>query len=262
MEKLLNWGVAPLALAIVAGCQPTGNPELEKKVEDLTKRVAALEARPAAPARPQAPQGPDPMAVYAVPVDNAPAKGPKHAKVTIVEAFEFACPFCERVRPTIAQLQKDYGDQLRIVAKQYVVHPQVATIPALAACAANKQGKYSAMEELLWEKGYKANRNFSQENVDALAKEAGLDLDKYKAELTGDCQKLVQQQQAELASFGVRGTPAFFINGRYLSGAQPIENFKRLVDEELAKANAAIEKGTKVEDYYAEAVLKNGKKSL
>ncbi len=260
--KKLTWAVAPFALVVAAGCQPTGNVELEKKVEDLTKRIAALEARPAAPARPQGPQGPDPSAVYAVPVDNAPVKGPKHAKITIVEAFEFACPFCERVRGTIDQLQKDYGDQVRIVAKQYVVHPQTATIPAIAACAAFKQGKYSEMENLVWEKGYKANRNFAQENIDALAKEAGLDLDKYKAELTGDCQKLVQQQQAELAGLGVRGTPAFFINGRYLSGAQPIENFKRLIDEELAKANAAIEKGTKLEDYYAEAVLKNGKKSL
>jgi predicted DsbA family dithiol-disulfide isomerase len=118
------------------------------------------------------------------------------------------------------------------------------------------------MEELIWEKAYKANRNFAPENMDAIAKEAGLNFDKYKADVAGECVKLVQQDQAQLAQVGVRGTPAFYINGRYLSGAQPIENFKRIIDEELKKANDAIGKGMKVEDYYTEAVIKAGKKGV
>jgi predicted DsbA family dithiol-disulfide isomerase len=157
---------------------------------------------------------------------------------------------------------KDYGNDIRIVQKHYVVHPQIATLPALAACAANLQGKYDKMEPLLWEKGYKANRNFSQENLDAIAKEAGLDMNKFKTDMNGDCQRTVQTDQQQLATVGVRGTPAFFINGRYLSGAQPIENFKKIIDEELAKANEAVKKGTKVEDLYTELVMKNGKKSI
>jgi predicted DsbA family dithiol-disulfide isomerase len=74
---------------------------------------------------------------------------------------------------------KDYGNDVKVVYKHFVVHPQVATDPALAACAAHLQGKFSAMEHLLWEKAYKANRNFSRDNLEALAKEAGLDVAKY-----------------------------------------------------------------------------------
>jgi predicted DsbA family dithiol-disulfide isomerase len=118
------------------------------------------------------------------------------------------------------------------------------------------------MEELIWEKAYKANRNFAPENNDAIAKEAGLNFDKFKADVAGECTKIVQQDQAQLAAVVVRVTPAFFINGLYLSGAQPIENFKRIIDEELKKANDAISKGMKVEDYYTETVLKNGKKGV
>ena len=142
------------------------------------------------------------------------------------------------------------------------MHPQVATLPAQAACAAHKQGKFTAYTDLLWEKGYKANRNFSPENIEGLAKEAGLNVDKFKSDMAGDCVKQVQQDQAQLAAVGVRGTPAFYINGRYLSGAQPVENFKRIIDEELKKANEAISKGMKVENYYSEVVMKGGKKGI
>lgn len=138
----------------------------------------------------------------------------------------------------------------------------MATLPAQAACAAHLQGKFMQMTDLIWEKAYKANRNFSAENLDALAKEAGLNMDKFKADLTGECPKIVQQEQASLAAVGVRGTPAFYINGRYLSGAQPVENFKRIIDEELKKANEALEKGAKLESYYTDVVVKGGKKGV
>lgn len=144
----------------------------------------------------------------------------------------------------------------------YVVHPQVATLPAQAVCAAHQQGKFEKMEELLWEKGYKNNRNFAPDNIDAIAKEAGLNMDKFKADLAGTCVKAVQDEQSRLAQVGVRGTPAFYINGRYLSGAQPVENFKRIIDEELKKANDAIAKGMKADDYYNEVVMKTGKKGV
>ncbi len=124
------------------------------------------------------------------------------------------------------------------------------------------QGKFDKMEEGLWEKGYKNNRNYSQENIDSIAKDAGLNMDRFKKDMAGECVKTVQQDQAQLATVGVRGTPAFYINGRYLSGAQPFENFKAIIDQELAKVDEAQKKGIKPEDYYAEVVMKNGKKSL
>jgi predicted DsbA family dithiol-disulfide isomerase len=152
---------------------------------------------------------------------------------------------------------------VKIVYKHYVVHPQVATTPALAACAAHKQGKFAPMEKLIWDKGYSANRNLGEDNMLALAKEAGLNVDKFKADMNGEeCKQLIQTDQAQLAKVGVRGTPAFFINGRHLSGAQPFEQFKALIDEELKKADERIKAGTKVADYYKTWVLEKGQASL
>ncbi len=265
MRKLIY--LFPLGLALAA-CQPVPDQDVAKKLDAIDKKLDALDKKIGAGGgamaqRPQPPPGPDPNTVYAVSVEGAPYKGPKNAKVTIVEAFEFACPFCERVSATMKDLQKQYGNDLKIVTKHYVVHPQVATLPAQAACAAHKQGKYAEMEEQLWEKGYRNNRNYAEDNLLKMAKDIGLDVNRFKTEMNGDeCKKVVSDDQAQMAAVGVRGTPAFYINGRYLSGAQPIENFKKIIDEELQKANDAISKGTKVEDYYSEVVVKNGKKSI
>ncbi len=144
------------------------------------------------------------------------------------------------------------------------MHPQAATIPAHAACAAHLQGKFPEMEKLIWEKGFSAGRNLSAENMEKLAKEAGLNMSKFKSDMNGDvCKNTVRKDQAQLAQVGARGTPAFFINGRFLSGAQPIDRFKALVDEELKKANDRIKKGeAKVGDYYEKFVLAKGEKKV
>jgi protein-disulfide isomerase len=96
-------------------------------------------------------------------------------------------------------------------------------------CAADKQGKFYPMYNLIWDKGYKAGRNLSLENMETLAAEVGLNMDKFKDDMKGDCPKIVRKDQQELGQVGVGGTPAFFINGRFLSGARPIEQFKALV---------------------------------
>jgi predicted DsbA family dithiol-disulfide isomerase len=159
---------------------------------------------------------------------------------------------------------KDYGNDIKVVYKHFVVHPQQATVPALAACAGALQGKFSEMEKLIWVKGYGAGRNLSKENMQTLAKEAGLDMDKFNKDLDGqECAQRVRQDQAELSKLGTSGTPAFYINGRFLSGARPIEQFKAVIDEELKKANDRISKGeATVENYYDKFVVQQGKKSI
>ncbi len=162
----------------------------------------------------------------------------------------------------IEQLEKEYGDKIKVVYKNYVVHPNSATVPAHAACAANKQGKYKEMYNLIWEKGFKT-RQFGADNMEKLAKELKLDAAKFKADMNGpECKKLVQTDMRQLAAVGTRGTPAFYINGRFLSGARPIGQFKTLIDEELKKTEAALKKGAKLESYYADTVVKKGKRSL
>lgn len=254
------------------GCQKEQS-DMDEKLETISQKLDSLDkkldrvARGAGAARPgqQRPQRkrPDPKKVYSVPVGNSPADGPADAKVTIVKAFEFACPYCDRVRPTIAALKKKYGDDLRVVDKQLLVHPGAATIPALAACAANKQGKYKPMTDLIWDKGFKAGRNLSRDNMEKLAAEAGLDLARFKADIDGkECKAQIKKEEQQVRMVGASGTPAFFINGRFLSGARPQNFFEEIIDEELKKANDAIAKGAKAASYYRDNVVKKGVKKL
>jgi len=155
-----------------------------------------------------------------------------------------------------------YKGDLKIVYKNLVVHPSVATLPAEAACAANMQGKFHEMYDGIWDKGFKANRNLAADNLDKIAGEIGLNVDKLHKDMEGACKQIVAKDQTELRRVGASGTPGFFINGRFLSGARPIEHFKALIDEEMKKADDRVSKGTKVDDYYTEWVLKKGKTSL
>lgn len=217
--------------------------------------------RSAAPA--QRPRQADPDAVYAVPVGNSPFEGPADAKVTIVEAFEFACAFCERSRETVRAIRKRYGKDVRIVHKNFLVHPGLAMVPALAACAADAQGKYQPMHEAIWEKGYKANRDLSADNMMAIARSLGLNMARFERDMDSDaCTRRIAEEQSLMARIGTRGTPTFYINGRILTGAQPLPSFESLIDEELAKANEAIGKqGIAQRDYY-QHIVDNGRTSM
>jgi protein-disulfide isomerase len=268
---------------LVAACSPD-NRGLEKKLDDLTKKVDTLLAQPRAGAAAQqrpARNEPDRAKVYALPVEGDPFDGPADAKVTLVKAYDYACPYCEKVRETMEDLRKKYGNDLRIVFKQFVVHPQVATAPALAVCAANKQGKFLQMDALLWDKGFKA-RSFDKDAaaeaggqtqkcwesaagcpiVNGFAQELGLNVDKFKADMKGECQAQIQRDQRELQALSVSATPSFFVNGRFMAGAMPIENFVTLIDEELKKANEKIQAGTPAASYYQQVVLDKGLKTV
>src|SRR5262249_48533418 len=146
----------------VTACQ-SDTKNLEHKIDEINKKVDQLiaggGARPGAnmPSRPARPE-PDRSKTYAVPIDGDPFDGPPDAKVTLVKAYDYACPYCEKVRDTMEELRKKYGNELRVVFKQFVVHPQVATAGALAFCAAAKQGKAIQMDQLLWDKGFKGHQ--------------------------------------------------------------------------------------------------------
>ena len=143
----------------------------------------------------------------------------------------------------------------------FVVHPQTATVPAQATCAAYRQGKFKEMDELLWEKVFKT-RQFDEAHIVGLAKEAGMDAAKFQTDLKGDCAPWVQKHMGMLSQLGVGATPGFFINGRFLSGAQPLPAFKTVIDEELKKAQERVAQGTPRESYYKTWVVEKGLKKL
>jgi protein-disulfide isomerase len=252
---------------------------IETKLKEVEASVAAGASAPIAPpSRPPRRYGPDPAKTYAATLGKWPQRGPSDAKVTLVVAHEYACPYCEKVRPTLDELLKKYGKDLRIVFKQLVVHPRTAMPSALASCAANRQKKFDKLDPLLWEKGYKA-RTFDVDVtapdgttqrcwtvpagcpvVIGFATEAGLNISRFKADMQ-TCELELMDAAKEFQQLSVSATPSFFINGRFLSGAMPIENFSHLIDEELAKANDRIKKGAKKSRYYQEWVIEKGETS-
>jgi protein-disulfide isomerase len=206
------------------------------------------------------PPGPDPSAVYSVPVDGSPVEGPDDAKITIVKAFEFACPFCERARPTLAQLRSQYGNDVRIVYKHYIVHQDDAVVPARAVCAAHMQGKFTAMKDAIWDQGFKAGRDLSLDNMKRQARRLGLNMKRFEKDMNGACVERVERDHALLTKVGVTGTPYFYVNGRLIRGAMPIESFRQVIDEELTKANQVIQtQGVKAGDYYQTEIVAKGR---
>ncbi len=151
-----------------------------------------------------------------------------------------------------------------------VVHPTTALSGALAFCAGAKQGKAKEMDDLIWDKGFK-ERKFPPDKCweqDAgcelyvgFAQELKLDVNKFKADMKA-CNSVVQDDIRELQKFGVGATPSFFVNGRFMSGAMPIENFSAIIDEELKKANERIQQGTPAAQYYQQWVIDKGLKAL
>ena len=165
-----------------------------------------------------------------------PSKGPAEAPVVIVEFSDFQCAFCQRARPTVRQVLAEYGDRVRYVYRHYPLpnHPNARPAAEASACA-NEQGRFWPYHDQLFANPSKLAEN----DLRAYAAAVGLDAEKFDACFTGRRFKnQVDADMKEADEAGVSGTPAFFINGRSLEGAQPFEAFKRIIDEELAKKSS------------------------
>ncbi len=177
-----------------------------------------------------------PPAVFRASIDvsDAPTRGAANARVTVVEFSDFHCPFCRRVQPTLDQLLTKYPADVKLVFKHMPLdqlHPQ-ARRAAEASWCAQQQGKFWEYHKLL----YAGGPDGSDPTLTALAGRAGLDAAAYQQCLaSGKAAAAVQQQVDEGAKFGVNGTPGFFVNGRFLNGAVPLEAFVQVIDEELGR---------------------------
>jgi len=170
-----------------------------------------------------------------------PAKGPANAKVTIVEYSDFQCPFCSRGYQTLeTQVLKEYGDKVRFVYKHFPLnfHPWAEPGAIATECAAEQSAEaYWKIYAYLFEHQKEINPQNLKDKVHEALQGTKIDMAKLD-----DCfanKKTADKVKAEMAegqSVGVSGTPAFIINGRLLSGAQPFESFKAIIDDELARA--------------------------
>jgi protein-disulfide isomerase len=183
-----------------------------------------------------------------VPSDS-PSRGPKTAKATVVIWSDFQCPFCSRAVPTLKELERAYGKDLRVVFRhQPLSFHDKAKGAAVAAMAAHEQGKFWEMHDKLFE----AQQQLGDETYLRLARELGLNESKFKAALSSSkLAQLVDRDAAEGSRVGADGTPTFFVNGRQIVGAQPADQFKAMIDEEIKKADKLLSAGTKAADLYA-----------
>jgi protein-disulfide isomerase len=287
MNKLVSL-LRPMALVVAAASAASCAPDTRSIDDKLTQIAARLDriernigrgGGAGAAAQQQRPPEPDREKTYSMPIDGDPQQGPSDAKITIVKGYEYACFYCEKVRGTLEEIVKKYGADVRIISKQFVVHPQSATAPALAACAAHKQGRFEQMDKLLWEKVFAA-KNFDKDKqgdqgaqrcwdtpegcpiVVGLAQELQLNMEQFKADMKGQCQQFIQRDQAAMRQLGMSATPGFFINGRWISGAQQLGTFTAVIDDELKKANERIAAGTPKASYYQTWVVEKGLKTL
>jgi len=175
----------------------------------------------------------DPNRRYSINTQGSPTKGNANAKLAIVEFSDFQCPFCRRVEPTLDQIAHEYGDKVRIVFKHMPLemHPKAAAAH-LAAEAAHQQGKFWEMHDLI----FGNQEAMSPEKYVEYAKQLNLDVDRFQKDVaSAQVKARIDADEQEAQKLGVTGTPSFFVNGRFLSGAQPFDAFKQLIDQELGK---------------------------
>ncbi|HEU5077169.1 MAG TPA: thioredoxin domain-containing protein [Polyangiaceae bacterium] len=258
----------------ISGAQPFDKFKevIDKELAEANKLIAAgtkpEEVYPArakanfsaAPEQPERAEPKEDTEVWAVPVtDKDPQKGPKDALVTIVEWSEYQCPFCKRVNPTIEKVLETYKDDVRVVWKDNPLpfHPRAVPAATLARYAFETKGNAA-----FWDVHaalFEIQPKLEDEDLKGVADKFGLPWGNVKAAIDSNKYKTVFADSQDLATeLQARGTPHFFVNGRRLSGAQPFEKFKELIDDRLKVAQAMVSKGTPKAKVYEE-IVKSGK---
>jgi protein-disulfide isomerase len=177
---------------------------------------------------------PPPVARVEIPTDGAPAKGQASAPVTIVKFEDFHCPYCKTVQAQFADLQARYGDRLRLVHRDFPIdelHPAARGAHEAARCA-GEQGKFWEYHALLYANAPRA----TPDDLKAFAAQVGLEPAAFQACLDERRYRTAVQRDIEEGKrVGVTGTPTFFINGRIMSGALPVNRFVEVIEEELTR---------------------------
>ncbi|HTY53792.1 MAG TPA: thioredoxin domain-containing protein, partial [Candidatus Binataceae bacterium] len=168
-----------------------------------------------------------------VATDGTAVTGPKDAPVTIVEFSDFQCPYCKRAEASLTEVRKEYGDKVRTVYRDYPlpIHDHAMKAAEAARCA-EEQGKFWPYHDELFSDQSKED----DAGLKATAAKIGLNTKQFDDCLDKDkYAEQIKKDEAYGSTLGVHGTPAFFINGRFLDGAQPPQAFEEVINEELAR---------------------------
>jgi len=193
--------------------------------------------------------------------DDDPVWGSRTALVTIVEFADFQCPFCARAAETVEQLEKAYGDhKLRVVFKHYPLSFHQNARPCAEAAATVRALGGNAAFWVFYDLAYHDQADLGPASYETWAQRAGVSLPVFRAAL--DARKYASKIDDDMAvakNVGVEGTPAFFVNGVSIEGAQPIEKFREVIDAQITAASAELEKGVSPQDLYTVATRENYK---
>jgi protein-disulfide isomerase len=172
-----------------------------------------------------------------IPTLGSPVMGPAKARITLLEFSDFQCPYCSKAVAQINATLKAYPNDVRLIFKQYPLdsHPEAA-ISAAAALAAHQQGKFWPMHNVMF-----ANRpKLSRQSILAWAKEIGLDMKRFTADLDSDAiRKTVLRDHSDGDKAGVEGTPTVFLNGQKYNSDLAPDAIKPVIDGELKRLAAA-----------------------
>jgi protein-disulfide isomerase len=168
-------------------------------------------------------------------VEGAPVRGPADARITLVEFSDFECPFCSLAVKQVDTVMAAYPKDVKLIYKQFPLsmHPH-AEMAAEASLAAREQGKFWEMYDVL----FKNYRRLSSDTILGFAKDIGLDMDKFKADLAaGKYKAVVDKDLADGEAAGVYGTPSFYINGKQYNGEVTLAALKPILAAELKGEN-------------------------
>jgi len=169
--------------------------------------------------------------------DPARIRGSSNAPVTIVEFGDFQCPFCQAVQPTLKGIVDKYQGKVRLGFRDFPlrqIHPQAQQAAEAGRCAA-EQGKFWEYHDLLYINQAKLDLNSLKEQ----ARAAALDEEQFASCLaSGKFKPQIENDLQSGAGAGVTGTPAFYINGIPLTGAQPASEFEKIIDSQLAETES------------------------
>ena len=232
-------------LAEAQRLRASGVPASEIYLKRIEKNAGSEQAEPEAK-KPDQQEPAEDTTIWKVPVhQDDPQKGPADALVTIVEWSDFQCPFCGRVEPTLKKIEETYGQDVRVVWKDNPLpfHPRAKPAATLARMAYDKGGDaaFWKAHDIL----YDNQKEIEDENLQKYAGELGLNWAMVKKAIDDDKYgDRFQQSMDEAMDLKARGTPHFFVNGYRVSGAQPFEKFKEVIDKQLAEAKKLVASGT------------------
>jgi protein-disulfide isomerase len=177
--------------------------------------------------------------------------GAADAKVTMVELTDYECPFCARAENTVQALRKSYGRDLRVVVAEspLPMHEHADEIAAFALMA-NEAGVFEQAHSSLFAEPNK----HSDADLDALGRKLGMGGFLRSPAAMARAKNGVEKSEALARTLHVTGTPTFFVNGRMIAGAQPVESFRAIIDEELAHADELVAEGVTQNDLYAKVM--------